>query len=130
MTDNGADHTRPRSSHDSLRQFFHRRRHRRAKHPLPHLLLLFSSSSSSSLAAPLASSEDLVRLFEKIELKQLVGFVEDQVSSRRERDEVRLEGKDESEWGRDEDVCFPCRRVSVLAEGLKEGVEGGWKKRS
>lgn len=131
MPDDGADHSRPRSSHDSFRQFFHRRRHRRAKHPLPHLNF-FSSSSSELLAAALAGGEDLVRLFEKVELEQLVGFVEDQVLRRRERDEVRLEGKDESERGRDQDVCVcffrssPRARQFWWAGPLNQNQRGGW----
>lgn len=100
VADDRTNASASRTRHHALGHLFHTTRHRRAEHPLPDLLLPFS------LSRALARCEDLVRLLEKVELEQLVGFIEDEMGGRGEGDGGGFEGEDEAEGGRDEDVCF------------------------
>lgn len=68
MTDDSTNSTNSSSTHDRLGHLLDTARHRRRKHALAKIGMS-------------ASGDDLVRLLDKVELEQLVGFVEDEVAN-------------------------------------------------
>lgn len=97
VPNNRPDHPSSRTRHNPLRHLLHTTRHRRAKHPLPDLSRLRRSISGTS-------RQDLVRLFEEVELEEFVRFVEDELRGGGEGDVGGFESEDEAEGSGDEDV--------------------------
>ena len=91
------------TTHDALCHLLYGGGHRRAKHCFPQLFpLALAALAGGGRGRDRARSDDFVGLFEKVELEELVGFVEDQVvyaasdargqcGERAERGEMRRE---------------------------------------